>query len=84
MKSGAAAQPVAGAAKPSGGTLAARLAKLGIRGDADLVLHLPLRYEDETRLATIATAVRGRRPSSKCGCSTARCSTGRAGSWSAG
>ncbi|HWS12191.1 MAG TPA: ATP-dependent DNA helicase RecG [Rhodocyclaceae bacterium] len=56
MKSGAAAQPVAGAAKPSGGTLAARLAKLGICGDADLVLHLPLRYEDETRLATIATA----------------------------
>jgi ATP-dependent DNA helicase RecG len=29
---------------------------LGIRRSFDLVLHLPLRYEDETRLASIATA----------------------------
>ncbi|MEY3201130.1 MAG: hypothetical protein RIR70_680 [Pseudomonadota bacterium] len=33
--------------------LAARLAKLGIQSDASLVLHLPLRYEDETRLTPV-------------------------------
>jgi len=32
-----------------------KLAKLGIHHRADLLLHLPLRYEDETRLAPIAT-----------------------------
>jgi ATP-dependent DNA helicase RecG len=31
-----------------------KLAKLGIRTRDDLVLHLPLRYEDETRLTPIA------------------------------
>ena len=31
-----------------------RFAKLGIRTDADLLLHLPLRYEDETRIVPIA------------------------------
>jgi len=40
-------------------TLAAKLAKLGIGGDFDLVLHLPLRYEDETRLTPIASAIPG-------------------------
>src|SRR5437868_2831404 len=30
--------------------VAAKLAKLGIRNKRDLALHLPLRYEDETRL----------------------------------
>ena len=30
------------------------LAKLGLERDIDLALHLPLRYEDETRLARIA------------------------------
>jgi len=38
---------------------AARLAKLGISRDFDLVLHLPLRYEDETQLTPIANAVPG-------------------------
>ena len=33
---------------------AAKLDKLGLRTQADLVLHLPLRYEDETRLTAIA------------------------------
>ncbi|MDP2810793.1 MAG: ATP-dependent DNA helicase RecG [Rhodocyclaceae bacterium] len=48
------------AEKKSGGanTLAARLARLGLRTDADHVLHLPLRYEDETRI----TAIRDARP----------------------
>ncbi|GAA5171262.1 ATP-dependent DNA helicase RecG [Viridibacterium curvum] len=34
--------------------LQGRLAKLGIAREADLLLHLPLRYEDETRLVPIA------------------------------
>ena len=38
---------------------ALRLAKLGIQRDFDLVLHLPLRYEDETRLTAIAKASGG-------------------------
>ncbi len=37
-------------------TLTAKLAKLGIRREFDLVLHLPLRYEDETRITAIADA----------------------------
>ena len=40
-------------------TLKAKLAKLGIHHDFDLVLHLPLRYEDETRLTKIAEAQEG-------------------------
>ena len=39
-------------------TVAARLARLGLRTDADFILHLPLRYEDETRI----TAIRDARP----------------------
>ncbi|MFT3734183.1 MAG: ATP-dependent DNA helicase RecG [Rhodocyclaceae bacterium] len=34
--------------------LQGRLAKLGIAREADLLLHLPLRYEDETQLVPIA------------------------------
>ena len=41
-------------AKISPATLA-KLAKLGIHHRSDLPLHLPLRYEDETHLAPIAT-----------------------------
>ena len=33
---------------------APRLEKLGIRSKLDLVLHLPLRYEDETKLTRLA------------------------------
>jgi len=40
-------------------SLAAKLAKLGIRRQFDLVLHLPLRYEDETRLTAVADAHEG-------------------------
>ncbi len=39
--------------------LAAKLAKLGIRSDAELILHLPLRYEDETQITPIAAAPPG-------------------------
>jgi ATP-dependent DNA helicase RecG len=41
-------------AKISPATLS-RLARLGIHHRSDLLLHLPLRYEDETHLAPIAT-----------------------------
>jgi ATP-dependent DNA helicase RecG len=36
-----------------------RLRKLGLERSSDLVLHLPLRYEDETRLTRIAAAPLG-------------------------
>ena len=36
-----------------------KLEKLGVRRRLDLVLHLPLRYEDETRLARLAQAMSG-------------------------
>ena len=36
--------------------LDARLGKLGIRSTLDLALHLPLRYEDETKLTPLAEA----------------------------
>ena len=35
-------------------------AKLGLHSAADLILHLPLRYEDETRITAIADALPGR------------------------
>lgn len=46
------------AGKPNASSAAARLAKLGLRRPVDLVLHLPLRYEDETTLEPIREAVR--------------------------
>jgi ATP-dependent DNA helicase RecG len=39
--------------------LPSRLAKLGIHSRFDLVLHLPLRYEDETQIAQIAELAPG-------------------------
>ncbi|HEV7816706.1 MAG TPA: ATP-dependent DNA helicase RecG [Janthinobacterium sp.] len=33
-----------------------KLARLGLRTDMDLVLHLPMRYEDETQVITISQA----------------------------
>ena len=42
-----------------GASLAAALDKLGIQRDFDLVFHLPMRYDDETRLYKIAGAPRG-------------------------
>ena len=40
-------------------SLRAKLARIGIHRDFDLVLHLPLRYEDETRIVPIAEAPPG-------------------------
>jgi ATP-dependent DNA helicase RecG len=39
-----------------GNTLAGRLARLGLKSDSDFVLHLPLRYEDETCITALADA----------------------------
>lgn len=46
-------------AGPAGNTLAGRLARLGLRRDIDFVLHLPLRYEDETRITAVSDALPG-------------------------
>ena len=43
------------AGKPS--SAMARLHKLGLKRDVDMVLHLPMRYEDETTLLPIADAI---------------------------
>ena len=53
----AAAPPPAGAT--AGDSIADMLAKLGIRNRRDLLLHLPLRYEDETRLTPLAEVREG-------------------------
>jgi ATP-dependent DNA helicase RecG len=49
------AEPIPGVAP----AMLAKFAKLGLIRRFDLVLHLPLRYEDETTLSTIAGAVPG-------------------------
>ncbi|SDX52117.1 ATP-dependent DNA helicase RecG [Collimonas sp. OK242] len=41
---------------PVANTRAGKLEKLGLRSDMDLVLHLPLRYEDETEVVAIRQA----------------------------
>ncbi|MBK7815329.1 MAG: ATP-dependent DNA helicase RecG [Rhodocyclaceae bacterium] len=40
-------------------TVAEKLARLGLFTDVDLLLHLPLRYEDETRLTAIRDVLPG-------------------------
>jgi ATP-dependent DNA helicase RecG len=44
---------------PVSAALAAKLARLGVTRDADLVLHLPLRWEDETRLTPVRDLLPG-------------------------
>jgi ATP-dependent DNA helicase RecG len=52
--------PAAARAKaPGADAMAPKLARLGIRTNRDLVLHLPLRYEDETKLTSLAQARSG-------------------------
>jgi ATP-dependent DNA helicase RecG len=48
------AEPAEIKAKPAGRGLADQLVRLGIARDQDLVLHLPLRYEDHTRVVPLA------------------------------
>ena len=43
-------------APPRANKIEDKLARLGLRSDIDLVLHLPMRYEDETQITTIAAA----------------------------
>jgi ATP-dependent DNA helicase RecG len=50
----ATAKPATKARADAGTGLADKLAKLGILREQDLVLHLPLRYEDHTRLVPLA------------------------------
>ncbi|HEX8012669.1 MAG TPA: ATP-dependent DNA helicase RecG [Casimicrobiaceae bacterium] len=52
------AEKSAAEAKP-GNTLADKLARLGIAREQDLVLHLPLRYEDHTHLCPLAALKAG-------------------------
>jgi ATP-dependent DNA helicase RecG len=47
------------APKPSGRGLHDQLARLGLARDQDLVLHLPLRYEDHTKIAPLAALASG-------------------------
>ena len=60
-KEAAGGRAAKGAAKASSGrrSAASLLARLGLHGPDDLVLHLPLRYEDETRLVPIGSLVHG-------------------------
>ena len=44
----------------AGNTLADKLARLGITGERDFVLHLPLRYEDRTHLCPLGAVQPGR------------------------
>ena len=46
-------------ASPAQSPLQKALHKLGLRRDIDLALHLPLRYEDETRITRLADAREG-------------------------
>ncbi|KQY16905.1 MULTISPECIES: ATP-dependent DNA helicase RecG [Massilia] len=51
------AKPAAkAAAKQAPKSIESKLAKLGLRTDMDLVLHLPMRYEDETQIVPIREA----------------------------
>jgi ATP-dependent DNA helicase RecG len=51
--------PAAKAKASAPDTLASRLAKLGLRVDWDFALHLPIRYEDETRITSVRDAAPG-------------------------
>jgi len=54
----AAKAPAAGkkAAKPAAAKLEDKFARLGLRSDMDFVLHLPMRYEDETQVVSMRDA----------------------------
>jgi ATP-dependent DNA helicase RecG len=47
------------AERKAGNTLAEKLVRLGIAREQDLVLHLPLRYEDRTRVCPLAALKAG-------------------------
>jgi ATP-dependent DNA helicase RecG len=58
-KTAKAGKPAARGDAPARTTIAGRLARAGLESDWNFVLHLPLRYEDETQLTPIATLTPG-------------------------
>jgi ATP-dependent DNA helicase RecG len=54
-----AAKPAAASGTAAKSPIQKALDKLGLRRDIDLALHLPLRYEDETRITRLADAHEG-------------------------
>ena len=46
-------------AVPSATSVAQKFAQLGLREDWDFALHLPIRYEDETRITRVRDALPG-------------------------
>ena len=54
-----AAKPAAASGTAAKSLIQKALDKLGLRRDIDLALHLPLRYEDETRITRLADAHEG-------------------------
>lgn len=58
MSQASAKQP--GRAASGAGQLERKLQRLGLHEPADFVVHLPIRYEDETRIVPIGQAVPGR------------------------
>jgi len=58
MSQASAVQPARAASATS--QLERKLGRLGLHEPGDFVVHLPIRYEDETRIASIAQAVPGR------------------------
>ncbi len=54
MKAKGRSAPATGDKAAAGRGLHDQLVKLGLTRDQDLVLHLPLRYEDHTRLVPLA------------------------------
>ncbi len=57
-KAGRGAKPAA-AAKSAPTTIAQKLVHIGLREDWDFALHLPMRYEDETRITRVRDALSG-------------------------
>jgi ATP-dependent DNA helicase RecG len=53
------AKPAVASAQVSGNAMQKALEKMGLRRDIDLALHLPLRYEDETRITRLRNAREG-------------------------
>ena len=51
--------PAAGGRAKAGDALAEKLLRIGVLRDEDLVLHLPLRYEDHTQVVPLADAKPG-------------------------
>ena len=45
--------------RPAANTLSSKLAKLGLKVEWDFALHLPIRYEDETRITRLRDAQAG-------------------------